>query len=120
MTGKDLRHARLARGWTQQRTAQTFGMSQAYLSLLKKGLRPLTSKLMSTALDTFDMPPLSLPLASEFPELKTKSEDWACHLGSLGYPGFSYFKNRPTQNPAEVLLGALKQSDLDSRVAKGL
>jgi hypothetical protein len=57
------------------------------------------------------------------------SKDWgaldnsevARELAALGYPGFSYMRDlRPQWNPAELLLAALTQDELESRVAAGL
>jgi hypothetical protein len=49
-----------------------------------------------------------------------RKRDFAAELGALGYPGFSYLKRKMTLNPAEALLDALNESDLDTRVAEGL
>jgi hypothetical protein len=46
--------------------------------------------------------------------------DFAAELGALGYPGFSHLKQRTRGSPAEVLLGAISEPDLDARVAEGL
>lgn len=120
MTGSDLKQARLAKDWTQQHAARQFGVSQAYLSLLEKGRRPVNSQLEQKFLKKYEVAPTSLPLHSLEGSKPSNAEAWAHSLGSLGYPGFSYWKVRPVQNPAEVLLAALREPDLDSRVAKGL
>ncbi len=46
--------------------------------------------------------------------------DFSAELGALGYAEFSYLRARRPRNPAEVLLEALSQANLDSRVAEGL
>ncbi len=46
--------------------------------------------------------------------------DFAAELSALGYQRFSYLKRMMRRNPAEVLLGALNEPDLDARVAEGL
>ena len=46
--------------------------------------------------------------------------DYAADLGALGYPGFAYVKALSIADPAELLLHALNESDLDSRIAEGL
>ncbi len=51
------------------------------------------------------------------PSLK---HDFAAELGALGYPGFSYLNRKMRRDPAEVLLDAINESDLDTRVAEGL
>lgn len=50
----------------------------------------------------------------------TQKRDFAAELGGLGYPEFSYLSPTTRPNPAEVLLGALGESDLDARVAEAL
>jgi hypothetical protein len=46
--------------------------------------------------------------------------DYAADLGALGYPGFSYVKGLTTADPGELLLSALNEPDLDSRIVEGL
>ena len=46
--------------------------------------------------------------------------DYAGGLGSLGYPKFSYLKEKTASDPAQLLFDALDEADLDSRVAEGL
>ena len=46
--------------------------------------------------------------------------DYAGDLGSLGYPKFSYLKEKTASDPAQLLFDALVEADLDSRVAEGL
>jgi transcriptional regulator with XRE-family HTH domain len=41
-------------------------------------------------------------------------------LGRLGYPGFAYMRGGWLKNPGEVLLTALAQQNLDSRLAEAL
>lgn len=121
MSGQDLKRARLERNWTQQDAAKQLGISQGYLSLLEKGRRAVPRKLVQRILREYQLRPTALPLrAPENSDIEATVETWARHLGALGYPGFSYWKARPDRNPAELLLNALMQRDLDSRVAKGL
>lgn len=47
-------------------------------------------------------------------------DDYAAELGTLGYPEFSYLKGTTTPDPAKLLLYALNEPDLDSRIAEGL
>ena len=121
MNGQDLKHARLERKLTQQDAARHLGVSQGYLSLLENERRSVSSNLVKKFLQEYEVPPTALPLRSPANQsLGTNVEAWAHCLGTLGYPGFSYAKARPDRNPAEFLLEALMQPDLDSRVAKGL
>ncbi|PYU12152.1 MAG: transcriptional regulator, partial [Acidobacteria bacterium] len=41
MNGRELKEARLHRGWTQQQAAGKLGVTQAYLSMLEHGHRVL-------------------------------------------------------------------------------
>jgi len=121
MTGQDLRRARLEKNWTQQDAAARLRVSQGYLSLLERGRRAVPSKLVQRLLQKYKLPPTALPLQSpESLALTAKPEALAHALGTLGYPGFSYLRGEPNRNPAELLLNALMQPDLDSRVAEGL
>ena|SRR5271165_384 len=123
MNGKDLKRARLEMKQTQQDAAALLGVSQGYLSLLENERRAVPNSLVQRLLAEYEVPPTALPLRSpENQSLGSSVEAWARGLGALGYPGFSYTnaKTRPDRNPADFLLDALMQPDLDSRVAKGL
>jgi hypothetical protein len=52
--------------------------------------------------------------------VSSHKRDFSSELGALGYPGFSYLRSRRRRNPAEVLLEALNEPNLDARVAEGL
>ena len=41
MTGKDLKVGREQKGWTQEEAATRLSVSQPYLSLMEKGVRPV-------------------------------------------------------------------------------
>jgi hypothetical protein len=47
-----------------------------------------------------------------------KKRDFAAELGALGYPEFCYLKATMTPKPAEVLLDALGESELDARIGE--
>src|SRR5258708_10721977 len=42
MTGQNLKEARQKAGWTQQQAASALGVTQAYLSMVERGHRPVT------------------------------------------------------------------------------
>jgi hypothetical protein len=47
--------------------------------------------------------------------------DYAQEPSNLGYPGFAHFQGgEPSWNPAELLVNALSQKNLDRRVAEAL
>ena len=117
-----LRDARLRKKWTQQDAALALGVTQAYLSMLEKGHREVSDRLVLKAHKVLNLSPTVLPLK---PEEETMSAtlhklDFSAELGALGYPGFSYHPARRLHNPAEVLSSALNEPDLDARVAEGL
>lgn len=49
-----------------------------------------------------------------------QKRDFAAELGALGHPGFSYLKRKTGVNHAGVLLDAINEPDLDTRVAEAL
>lgn len=111
--------------WTQQQAAGKLGVTQAYLSMLEHGHRVLPSGLARKAVEVLQAPPTALPLraATLGTQLGSKfggSEKLRAELAGLGYPGFAHLRGRGGHNPAEVLLHALNESDLDSRVVEGL
>jgi len=117
-----LRDMRQQKGWTQERTANALGVTQAYLSMLERGRRPLPSELAHRALTALHLSPTVLPLPVETDKKLHPSPriEYSVELGGLGYPGFAYYKAKAQHNPAEVLFDALNEPDLDARVAEGL
>ena len=122
MNGNVLKETRRKKGWTQQQAALALDVTQAYLSMLEKGRRPLSERFVRKALKVLNVPPTALPLRSEQSMTQGPSQmrDFRAELGALGYPRFSYLRARRRRNPAEVLFEALNQANLDSRVAEGL
>jgi transcriptional regulator with XRE-family HTH domain len=121
MDGKTLKQARETKEWTQKDTAHALGVTQAYLSMLETGRRAVSKGLAGKALKVLHLPPTALPF--ETPTggpTSSGKHDYSVDLGTLGYPGFAYLKTRMQKNPAGVLLYALKEPNLDARVAEGL
>ncbi|MDR5726240.1 MAG: helix-turn-helix transcriptional regulator [Terriglobia bacterium] len=119
MTGAELKNARKASSWTQVQAAARFGVTQAYLSMVERGERAVSSDLASRAAEVFEVPATALPLA----EYQTRAHDagfFQAMLGSLGYPGFAYLRGSARQNPTELLMEALDSDDLDSRVTEAM
>jgi transcriptional regulator with XRE-family HTH domain len=118
MNYEQLKKARVDRGWSQQQAAARLGVSQGYLSMLESGWRnaaPLARRLMQV----YDLPPTVLPVDAV---RESVSAEFLVHeLASLGYPGFAHLRGRAKRaNPAEYLLTALAQRNLEARVAEGL
>lgn len=121
MDGKALKDARQAKDWTQEDAARALGVTQAYLSMLETGTRPVSTQVARKALKLLNFPPTALPLRLPAAASVTVGKrDLSAELGALGYPGFAYLGSRVPRNPAAVLLDALNESDLDARVAEGL
>ncbi len=101
-------------GLTQQQAAALLCVTQAYLSMLERGERPVSDVVAARAAQHLPVEPTALPFSGESPE---HFED---ALGALGYPGFAYLRNGKRMNPAELLLLALDTEDLPARVVEGL
>jgi len=52
--------------------------------------------------------------------VSSQNRNFSVELSALGYPGFAYLRARRRRNPAEVLIDALNEPNLDARVAEGL
>jgi transcriptional regulator with XRE-family HTH domain len=122
MDGNLLKETRLEKNWTQAQAALALDVTQAYLSMMEKGHRPLSERFVRKALKVLNLPATVLPLRSEEVVMPASSHkhDFSAELGALGYPGFSYLRGRRRRNPAQVLLDALNEPNLDARVAEGL
>ena len=118
MTGEELRSARTASQWTQAEAAHRLGVTQAYLSMVERGSRPVSNELASTVLRVLPFPAVARPLGNVVTpanELFFKEA-----LGELGYPGFAYLHGGASLNPAELILLALDSEELDTRVTEAL
>lgn len=119
MTGRELRAARTKANLTQEEAASRLSLTQAYLSMVESGRRPVSSKLAARAMKVFDLPPTALPLEHQDTG-PMGDEQFKSSLGALGYPGFGYLRCRKKRNPAQLLFSALDNPDLDSRVVEAL
>lgn len=118
MHSKQLKRVRLERGWSQQRAAGHLGVTQAHYSMLENGHRSLTP-LAHRLMRLYGLPPTVLPV-HEIRDNVT-ADFLARELASLGYPGFAHLRGRVRRtNPAEFLLTALSQRNLEARVAEAL
>jgi transcriptional regulator with XRE-family HTH domain len=126
MDGIELKAARLAGGWTQVEAAKRLEVTQAYLSMVEGGKRLVPRGLARKAVRMLGLPPTALPLSDEGVVLRGGSDAVAKELVVLGYPGFAHLSRGKaagggrTRNPAEVLVNALNEPELDSRVVEGL
>lgn len=118
MSGQEFKKARQTRGWTQEEAAVRMGVSQAYVALLERGKRKFPSKLARKAVVALKLDPVSLPVRNAVGH--TTADTLARQLAALGYPGFAYLRGAHKRNPAEVLLTALAQEELESRLTEAL
>ena len=65
MTGEALKAGREEANLTQQEAASMLGLTQAYLSMLERGHRPVTMELAAQAIKVFHLPPTALPLEAD-------------------------------------------------------
>ena len=95
-------------GLTQVEAAAQLAVSQPYLSLLEKGVRPLTPALRSR-------------MKSAAPHPVRAKDRVPAQLSALGYPGFAHVPpTRPKPNPTALLLSILAAPDADARVVDSL
>lgn len=95
---------------SQAELAQTLGVSQAYISQLECGARPVSRKL---AAKLAALPELGRLPATVFPEhlahLDHFDLDFAADLAALGYPGFDVREGETPRNPAAVIVSILQR-----------
>jgi transcriptional regulator with XRE-family HTH domain len=119
VTGEALKAGREEANLTQQEAASKLCLTQAYLSMLERGRRPVTAEIAAQAIKLFHLPPTALPLEADLHSTLDESA-FKAELGALRYPGFSYLRGKSHYNPARLLFLALDQDDLDRRVVEAL
>jgi transcriptional regulator with XRE-family HTH domain len=117
MSGTDLRAAREHLELTQVQAARRWRVSQAYLSLMERGKRPVPNRVARLAVRSDQR--LATGLAPD--SVLRKTTDFERQLGSLGYPGFQYLADvRNVENPAAVVLATLRAREVPARVTEAL
>jgi transcriptional regulator with XRE-family HTH domain len=120
MTAEQWRTGRDQAGLTQVAAARSLKVSQAYLSQLETGLRDASSSLASKAAKLYKLPPTALPLPKPLNVQQVAPDDLQKELASLGYPGFEHLRAKAARNPGEVVLRAVVNRDLDTRLVEAL
>ncbi|MFQ6105096.1 MAG: helix-turn-helix domain-containing protein [Candidatus Glassbacteria bacterium] len=122
MTGYYLKNCRRQSGWTQVRLAARLGVTQAYVSLMEQGKRPVPDRIARVVIRLLQLPATVLPLPASTEFDRQVTEQWIAEgLARLGYPGFAYLdKPGVKRNPVEILLKALVLDDLEPRLAEAL
>ena len=118
MTGATLKTTRVASSWTQAEAARRLGVTQAYLSMVERETRPVSEELASAVLKVYPLTPTARPL--QVPTESSSESFYKEALCELGYPGFAYLQSKAALNPAELLLRALDEDELDARVMEAL
>jgi hypothetical protein len=90
------------------------------LSQLESGLRLAGGGLARSAAKLYKLSPTALPLPEPLDVPGVKPDDLQRKLASLGYPGFEHVRSKAVSNPAEVVLGAVVNRDLDTRLVEAL
>lgn len=117
MSGPELRAARATLRLTQMAAARRWRVSQAYLSLMEQGRRPVPERVARLAARA--SPDLATGLVLD--PARVTARDVERQLGHLGYPGFAYLgEPHRAANPAAVVLGALRAEVMSARVAEAL
>jgi transcriptional regulator with XRE-family HTH domain len=119
MTSASLRNVRKQRGWSQREVARRLGVSQTLVSLWEHGeRRPPTRRLHQLRQLGLEMDATELPMRDQ---LSLAEVDYAQELSKLSYPGFAHFQSgEPSWNPAQLLVNALSEHNLDRRVVEAL
>ena len=120
MTAEQWVTGRNRSGLTQVGAARSLNVSQPYLSQLETGVRTPSVQLARRAARLYTLSPTALPLPEPFAAQPSRPGGLQNRLASLGYPGFEHLQARQTSNPAEVVLGAVAQHDLDTRLVEAL
>jgi len=68
----------------------------------------------------YELPPTALPLPEPLQVQGVSPDDLQRKLASLGYPGFEHVRSKMVSNPAEVVLSAVLNRDLDTRLVEAL
>jgi len=116
---EQLKAGRAKAGLTQIEAAGRLGISQPYLSQLEKGERPVTPELARLAATIYRLPATALPIPDTTAGEAMDPALLVRQLAGLGYPGFAHLRARKA-NPAAVILTALVQKDLETRLAEAL
>jgi transcriptional regulator with XRE-family HTH domain len=121
MRPEQLRTGRMNRGWSQNEAARRLGVSQPYVAMLEKGKRRLTSALARKLMSVYHLSPAVLSVSETFAPEPTDAQRLAEYMALLGYPGYAYLRPHVAKrNPGEVLLTALAQNNLESRLVEAL
>lgn len=99
---------------SQGELARRLNVTQAYISQVEAGLRPITRTLAEKLGALPDLPPPVLPPA--LAAFDGQDANLAADLGALGYPPFAGGPPRRARNPAAVILAILSPAQVAPNV----
>lgn len=113
---------------TVHHLASVLTRTDAQNSLATRSLKPTSAfsseigavprRLARKVATVLKLSPNTLPVSVSRASLK--AEEATAALGAVGYPGFTYLRNRRPLNPADLLLRTLRAGDVDARVVEAL
>ena len=118
MTGAQLQEHRRALGWTQAGLARRLGLSQAYVSLLESGARPVPARLASKLVAVLHLPATALPVSTTAAPLEPGAA--AGSPSAPGYEPLAHVRRARAVNPAELLVRTLRNRRVEARVVEAL
>ncbi len=119
MTAEQWKTGRETAGLAQVAAACSLKVSQPYLSQLETGLRVASAELARKAARLYRLP-TALPLPEALDVRGSSPDELQRKLAFLGYPGFEHIRSKAPGNPAEVVLHAVVEPDLDARLVEAL
>lgn len=118
MTGAAMKDARRSRRWTQARLARRLRVTQAYVSLLESGERPVPEALAVRVVGLLHLPPTDLPHRDS--DRPFDAEGSLSALAALGCPRLEHLSSGASLNPAEALFRALRSPQVEARTFEAL
>ena len=105
-----LKAYRKGRKLSQGALAKALGVTQAYVSQLESGSRPISRSLAERLGSLPDLPPSVFP--AEHAALDDRDADLAADAGALGYPTFAAYAGLRPRNPAAVIVSILARDQV--------
>ena len=105
-----LKAYRMGRNLSQGALARALGVTQAYVSQLESGARPVSRQLVERLGALPDLPGTVIPAAHD--AVDDADADLAADAGVLGYPPFAGSSRRRPRNPAAVIVSILARQQV--------
>jgi hypothetical protein len=96
-------------------------VTQAYVSQLESGARPISRSLAAKLASLPDLSQLPATVFPEdSPELEAADRDFAADLAALGYPGFAAHDGHAPRNPAALVVEILRRDHVAPAVTAAI